>query len=75
MLNTMLPIVRSALSVTVRGAVITAPKVAVSPAPLGSLGVQFAAVVHVPAASTFHWVRRPDEAMVSVTKPPDSPNV
>ena len=75
LLNTMLPIVRSAFRRTVRGAVITEPKLAVSPGPLGSLGVQFEAVVQLPPASTFHCASRPDVATVSVTKPPDSPNV
>ena len=75
LLKEMLPIVRLASRVTVRGAVIAAPKTAVSPAALGALGVQLAPVVQLPLASTFQLATRPESAIESVTKPPEVPNV
>lgn len=69
------PIVLSASSVTVRGAVITLPNVAASFEPFGELGVQLEAVVHKPSASTFQLATTPESAMVRVTHPPDVPKV
>ena len=49
------PTVALASRVTIRGALITLPKVATAPVPFGAtFPVQLASVNHVPAESTFH---------------------
>src|SRR6476661_8382395 len=50
----MVPTVCGASTVTVRGAVILLPKIAVAPAALGTPADQFAPTDQLPEASTFH---------------------